>query len=458
MPETTLLPDKAATDPDEKLPSTIAGRRKKRRHRAGPPVGREFRRFAAQGLEVRSATDGSDQIEIVGTPIVYNVGYTVVDMFGAFEETMHAGVASNLLAAGCDTRFLLNHDGLPMARTLPGTLVLTDGIDGLGMVALCDARQQLANDLAVAIERGDVTQMSCGFIVASDEWTSDYTQRDIYRFEELFDVSAVTYPASPTTSIELALRSMMAAPVESRARVRKLWQVGTEIRAGKVLSAANATLLQDALEALHQADDVDIPSIVSSLQTIDDAVDKGQAGLAAVLDKINPDDDEETEVSSSTSDDGSGGGSQDPMVAGIADGTGSRSAPATAAERRAADRSFNDIERAVSDALSKAYAPADDEYCDLWLEDCGDGWAVFHSWETNPGVGLWRISYTLDDAGAAVLGDDLTQVVEQTSYVPVEQPDDQTAEQPAARSSSLTVLALEAERMQLRGRRHRRAS
>ncbi|HEX5347843.1 MAG TPA: HK97 family phage prohead protease [Pseudonocardiaceae bacterium] len=447
--------DGTAAEPTS--PSVIPGQRKKRRHRSGPPVGREFRRFAARGLEVRSAGDGSDQIEITGTPIVYGQSYTVVDMLGEFEETMHPGVATNVLAAGADVRFLFNHDGLPLARTTSATLTLTDSLDGLGMRAALDARQQLANDLAVAIERGDVNQMSCGFVVANDDWNSDYTQRDIYRFEELFDVSAVTYPASPTTSVELALRSMMSAPVESRARVRKLWQVTHEMRAGKVLSAANATLLQDALEALHQADDVDIPAMVNGLQTVDEALDKGQAGLAAVLGNANPDDDDDTGEATSA-EDGTANNPPGGTAAGVTDGTGSRArfpAPHTCGERRDASMSFGDIRDALTQALIRQYAAADCDWCDLWVEDFGVDWVVFNSWEPNPGAGLWQMAYSLDGNGAVILASDPEQVTTKTSYVPVADPADAATTAAPSVGRSVDLLTLEAEQMRLRGRRHR---
>jgi HK97 family phage prohead protease len=266
------------------------GRVKKRRHRSGPPLGREFRRFAADGLEVRSAADGSDQIEITGMPIVYNTPYTVRDMFGEFEETMLPGVASDVLSRGADVRFLFNHDGMPLARTTSGTLRLMDTPAGLRMQAFVDARMQIANDLAVAIERGDVSQMSCGFVVARDDWSDDFTQRSIRQLQELFDVSSVTYPASPTTSVELALRSMYSQPVETQARTRQLWvTVGKDLREGRALTEENAGLLQQALEALHQADVVDIPAIVQHLQNLDEALDAGQAALADAAGVENPD-------------------------------------------------------------------------------------------------------------------------------------------------------------------------
>ncbi len=369
-----------------------------------------------------------------------------MDMFGEFEETMQPGVASTLLAAGCDTRFLFNHDGLPMARTAAGTLTLADSLTGLQFTATLDLRQSFTNDVAVAIERGDITQMSCGFVVGLDQWNADWTQRDIYRLQELFDVSAVTYPASPTTSIELSLRAMMAAPVESRARIRVAWKAAHEGRMGKEISAKNSDLLEGALEAMITADRMDIPAMVTSLQTIDAALDAGQAALSSVLGKANPDDDEDPELTDDDTTDADGtAGSSTGAPPGLADGTGSRSAPATAQERRDASQSFNDIERAVNDAIKAAYPSDDDDWCDLWLEDCGDGWVVFHSWEPNPGVGLWRQSYVLDVNGCAILADDLCQVVEQTSYVPVEPP--------APVVVRNIALELEAEQLRLHRRR-----
>ena len=81
------------------------------------------------------------------------------------------------LATTADCRFLINHTGMPLARTLSGTLTLTEGPTALSFRATLDARQQMANDLAVSIERGDVSAMSCGFVVGRDKWSADYQKR-----------------------------------------------------------------------------------------------------------------------------------------------------------------------------------------------------------------------------------------------------------------------------------------
>ncbi len=183
------------------------------------PIMPEVRHFKASGLEVRSKAK-TNEIVISGRPIVYGASYRVVDAFGSFTETMAPGVARDVLARGADVRFLFNHDGLPMARSTAGTLTLRDTPSALMFSASLDARQQIANDLAVAIERGDVSSMSAGFIVARDEWDERQENRTIHQLASLLDISAVTYPASPTTSVQVAQRMALEVPVESRARLR----------------------------------------------------------------------------------------------------------------------------------------------------------------------------------------------------------------------------------------------
>jgi HK97 family phage prohead protease len=306
----------------------------------------EWRRVTTQ-FERRVAQEGND-IVLSGVPIVYKSPYGVRDLTGPFRETMHPGVAAQAMESrDFDCRFLLNHEGLPMARSVAGTLTFEEMPRGLRCEPHLDARQSLANDLAVAVERGDITQMSVGFMVADggDEWrwADDGTEeRDVYCFEDLFDVSAVTFPASPSTELELAQRMLSRAGSETRERIRHLFEIGGAVRAsspltprdgeelravaealysaeegtplairlelyrsanevmfralrqGKVLSSNNQQDFEVALEALHTTDDVDIPAITAALETIDKALDSGQAALASVLGRANPDNDAES--------------------------------------------------------------------------------------------------------------------------------------------------------------------
>ena len=281
--ETPLEGDEELRDDTQQNDAVTTTRRRKPRHRAVPLLP-EVRHFRAEGLEVRSNTK-TDEILISGTPIVYERDYTVTDALGTFTERMAPGVAQDVLSKA-DVRFLFNHDGLPLARTTSGTMTLQDSDSELRFTAALDARQQLANDLAIAIERGDVSQMSCGFIVAQDEWSEDWEDRTIQRFADLLDVSAVTYPASPTTTIGIAQRMALAAPVESRARIRKAY---VDLRAGKVLSSANQDKILGAVGTLHDV----LAGAGVDLSNIDSGRDSDEADVTV-------------------SDDGSTGGSDAP--------------------------------------------------------------------------------------------------------------------------------------------------
>jgi HK97 family phage prohead protease len=244
----------------------------KPRHRSiGNPMETEWRQWSTDGFQVRDGGAKANTIELTGMPIVYNTPYEVNDALGSFTERMLPGVASDLLDVA-DCRFLINHTGMPLARTAhgssAGTMTLFDSDEGLRFRASLDASSQAANDLASSIARGDVDQMSVGFCVGRDAWSGQdangwENDRAISSLSELLDVSAVTYPASPTTSIEIAQRA--ASPVnfefripDSRIRARKVFFSLTDEqraswRSGKVLSSANATNLQTGLQALVDA-------------------------------------------------------------------------------------------------------------------------------------------------------------------------------------------------------------
>ena len=59
-----------------------------------------------------------------------------------------------------------------------------------------------ARDLQASIRRGDITQMSIGFIVEEDKWsTRDGMDVREIRKVQLFDVSPVTFPAYTATDV-----------------------------------------------------------------------------------------------------------------------------------------------------------------------------------------------------------------------------------------------------------------
>ena len=121
---------------------------------------------------------------------------------GWFKEKIKQGAFSRTLNNKDDVRALINHDpNLIIGRTKNKTLELWEDKKGLGFnVQLPDT--SYANDLRTSIERGDITQNSFGFKVVQDEWGKDGNSRTLLEVK-LFDISPVTFPAYPQTSVKL---------------------------------------------------------------------------------------------------------------------------------------------------------------------------------------------------------------------------------------------------------------
>jgi HK97 family phage prohead protease len=156
---------------------------------------REVRKLAK--LEVRATPDGGAILE--GYATVYNYAYDLGGgpSQGGFTEIIASGAAAKS-AGEADVRLLVNHDGIPLARTKSGTMTLQSDDIGLRVTAQLDPTNPMAASLRSAMERGDMDQMSFAFKVIRDSWDAQYDVRTIHEVK-LFDVSMVTYPASAAT-------------------------------------------------------------------------------------------------------------------------------------------------------------------------------------------------------------------------------------------------------------------
>lgn len=179
-------------------------------------------------FEARENDDGT--IHLSGYATTWDTWYDVAGgpPWG-WVESIAKGAASKSLAERDDVRFLVNHDGLPLARTKAKTMTLAaDDIGLLVDVPSLDPRSSVVADLASSIRRGDLDQMSFAFYVVRQEWDEDYTRR-VIRELRLVDVSAVTYPANEATIIGIRGQSeeSLGMPVGlARAQADALTLVG----------------------------------------------------------------------------------------------------------------------------------------------------------------------------------------------------------------------------------------
>ena len=160
--------------------------------------------------EIRSFTftraDAEDR-KMVGHAAVFN---QETDIGGWFREKIAPGAFKESIRED-DIRALFNHDpNFVLGRNTAKTLTLAE--DDTGLKTTIDPPDtQFARDLAVSIERGDITQMSFAFQVLEEEWkTGEKKELDLRTIKKvrLYDVSPVTFPAYQGTDI--ALRSQAA--------------------------------------------------------------------------------------------------------------------------------------------------------------------------------------------------------------------------------------------------------
>jgi HK97 family phage prohead protease len=124
---------------------------------------------------------------------------------GGFREIVKPGAFTRTIAQGADVRALWNHDpNYVLGRTKSGTLRLEEDKRGLA-VEIDPPDAQWAGDLLRSIDRGDVDQMSFAFRAVKQTWDDSDPKNIIRSLDEvqLFDVSPVTYPAYPQTSVSV---------------------------------------------------------------------------------------------------------------------------------------------------------------------------------------------------------------------------------------------------------------
>jgi HK97 family phage prohead protease len=117
-------------------------------------------------------------------------------------EYVKRGAFRKTIKDGADVRLLIDHTGVPLARTKSGTLKLREDDKGLFMEARLDPNNPDAVKMRSALMRGDVSQMSFAFETVKDGWNKDRTVRELKEVR-LHDVSIVTYPAYEETSAEI---------------------------------------------------------------------------------------------------------------------------------------------------------------------------------------------------------------------------------------------------------------
>jgi uncharacterized protein len=232
--------------------------------------------------EVRSHT-GKPTLEgdgrtITGHAAVFDQWTTIYsDGYGEMRERIRPGAFKRAIAESQDVRALFNHDpNYVLGRTKTGTLELAEDKAGL-LVRITPPETGTIRDLVLApIQRGDVDGMSFAFLAVSGDQRREETKdgattidrggdlltirtvdgRQVIDRElvdlDLFDVSAVTYPAYDGTDLVIqgrAVPDLRSFVAEIRASVRRptprreshrQWLESTAVRSSALASGSAA--------------------------------------------------------------------------------------------------------------------------------------------------------------------------------------------------------------------------
>jgi len=165
---------------------------------------------SGEPVEIRAE---GDTISVSGYAAVFN-SETIIG--GSYREQIAPGAFADAIGRD-DVMFLINHDGLPMARTKSGTLTLAEDERGLYMSAELDSSDPDVRAIVPKMKRGDLDKMSFAFSPEIQSWddSGDMPLRTI-RQASLYDVSIVTYPAYQDTDIGLRSLSEFRSAQETK--------------------------------------------------------------------------------------------------------------------------------------------------------------------------------------------------------------------------------------------------
>ena len=169
----------------------------------------QFETRSGLPVEVR---EGETGLVVEGYAALFDTPTNIGD---AFIEQIARGAFKSALERGDDVEFLINHGGLPIARSTAGNLYLEEDDKGLKMRAVIDPSDPDVMRIVPKMRAGMLDQMSFAFQATGQRWDTPAEGMDVRTITDvmLYDVSVVNRGAYPDTSI--ALRSREEAKAEA---------------------------------------------------------------------------------------------------------------------------------------------------------------------------------------------------------------------------------------------------
>ena len=167
---------------------------------------REYRNMA---FEVRK--DGDEPSYLVEGYASTFERYKLLEIDGVdYNEQIAPGAFDE--ADLTDVVYRVDHEGKVYARSSAGTIKLD--IDDHGLHQVTDlSKTRASQEHFEEIAAGNYPQMSFAFTVKEDHFDAETRTRIIDRIDKVFDISAVSFPANPTT--ELHVRAYFDGVIEA---------------------------------------------------------------------------------------------------------------------------------------------------------------------------------------------------------------------------------------------------
>lgn len=172
---------------------------------------KENRCYRTADLNIVKRSEGEDGYFVEGYASTFKpyvlfsrdgVDYSEVIDRHAFDETDMSDVV-----------FRVDHEGAVYARTSNGLIELS--VDDKGLFNRIDlGKTEKGKELYRDIEIGNYPQMSFAFTVREDSYDSQTHTRKVLKIDKLYDVSAVSFPANPDTSIDISTRDYFNGVIE----------------------------------------------------------------------------------------------------------------------------------------------------------------------------------------------------------------------------------------------------
>lgn len=260
----------------------------------------EHRSIPLDRVEIRDIEDDDTEVILEG----YASTFEEYEMYGGpanygWIERLSPDAFAKTLREKPDLHLLINHAGMPLARTKSGTLDLSADEHGLKVVARMDKRDPEVQSLAIKMARGDMDEMSFAFRVKAQEWRAapGYEEIDDQSYRTITevslhkgDVSVVNWGANPTTSAEILsapdlLRAFVDCDLtEARAdqdlvklvkakidEIVKPDEVRTEIHVENVIVNESVTAPSDVSETDTERDELTPESLSALIEEINTA-------------------------------------------------------------------------------------------------------------------------------------------------------------------------------------------